>query len=353
MSAVETTTAAAATADPVPAAPVTRGRTPWWLIAAGAVAGAALTYAAAVDLAGSVPVRIVLAALGLWALLRTLDTLLRRVRPGTDTGLVLASAWLALIGLAAITADWLPLAEGRDIAKTLDTPTLLRPDLFSAHPLGTDRQGLDLLAEIIYGARISLVVGAAAVLAGTLVGGAIGLLAGYYRGWLDRIVAVVADSMLAFPPLVLLLALVAVLQPSLRNVTIGLSILIIPTYIRLVRANTLTFAQREFVTAAQALGARDRRVILREIAPNVVLPVASYGFVIVGVLIVAEASLSFLGLSVQRPNPTWGNLIAAGQSSFATDPHLVFVPGTALFLTVFALNRVGDRLRRAWDRTAR
>lgn len=331
-----------------------RRRSPWWLIAAGAVIGAGAVYGGAVGMVDPMVLRVVVVVAGLLVLSRTLDAFLQRVVPGgVDTGFVLASAWLILLVAAAIVADWLPLAEGRDISKTLTTPTLLRPDLFSGHPLGTDRQGLDLLAEIIYGARVSLVVGFGAVVIGTLVGGVIGLVAGYYRGPVDRAVSVVSDSMLAFPPLVLLLALVAVLQPSLRNVTTGLSILIIPTYIRLVRANTLTFAQREFVTAARALGAKDRRIILREVAPNVALPVASYGFVIVGVLIVAEASLSFLGLSVQRPNPTWGNLIAAGQGSFDTDPHLVFVPGLVLFLTVFALNRVGDKLRRSWDRNAR
>jgi peptide/nickel transport system permease protein len=155
--------------------------------------------------------------------------------------------------------------------------------------------------------------------------------------------------MLAFPPLLLLLAMVAVLQPNVRNVTIGLAVLVIPTYIRLVRANTIRFAQREFVTAAKAIGASNRRIILRELLPNVLLPVLSYGFLIIAVLIVAEASLSFLGLSIQRPNPTWGNLIAAGQNDFDHNPHLVFAPGLVLFITVFALNQVGDQLRRWWE----
>jgi peptide/nickel transport system permease protein len=285
---------------------------------------------------------------------RLLDRGLRKRggQPG-DAGFWLAVVWLSVVVLSAVFADLLPLAEGRDVSQTLTTPTLLRPDLFSGHPLGTDRQGLDILAGLIYGARVSLIVGLGAVALGTVVGGLIGLLAGYYRGGLERAVTVVTDSMLAFPPLVLLLAMVAVLQPSVRNVTIGLAVLIVPTYARLVKANTLTFAQREFVLASRALGAGDRRVIFREILPNVALPVLSYGFLIVAVLIVAEASLSFLGLSIQRPNPTWGNLIAAGQDDIERHPHLVFVPGVVLFATVFALNRIGDRLRRLWEPTQR
>jgi peptide/nickel transport system permease protein len=139
------------------------------------------------------------------------------------------------------------------------------------------------------------------------------------------------------------------LQPSVRTVTAALAILTIPTYVRLARANTLVVAQKEFVTAAASLGARGRRVVVREILPNVAVPILSYSFVIVAALIVAEASLSFLGLSVARPEPTWGNMIAAGQPDFERVPHLVFVPGVVLFTTVVALNRVGEAVRATLD----
>ena len=266
-----------------------------------------------------------------------------------ETALWFSVGWLGLVTLAALGADLLPLAESRDVSKTLRTPTLLRPDLFSAHPLGTDRQGLDILGGVVHGARVSLVVSLGAVAIGMAIGGLVGITAGYYRGRTEGIVNVVADSMLAFPPLILLLGMVAVLEPSVRNVTIALGVLGIPTYIRLSRANTMVFAQREFVLAARALGAGDRRLILRELLPNVALPVVSYSFIVLGALIVAEASLSFLGLSIRRPNPTWGNMIAAGQTNFEEHPHLVFAPGIVLFLTVFALNRVGDKARKLWD----
>lgn len=269
--------------------------------------------------------------------------------PQFDTGLWLCVGWLALVVLAAVFADLLPLAEHRDVSKTLLEPSLLRPDLFSEHPFGTDRQGLDILAGVIYGARVSLVVGVGAVLIGMTIGGVIGIAAGYYRGRFDTVASVLTDSMLAFPPLILLLAMVAVLQPSVRNVTIALAILGVPTYIRLARANTMVYSQREFVLAARALGDRNRAIMFRELLPNVIMPIVSFGFLGVAVLIVAEASLSFLGLSVRRPNPTWGNIVAAGQERFQEVPHLVFVPSLVLFLTVFAFNRVGDRARELWN----
>ena len=118
---------------------------------------------------------------------------------------------------------------------------------------------------------------------------------------------------------------------------------------RLARANTLTFAQREFVLAARSMGATNRRIIFRELVPNVVRPMLSYGFLIIAVLIVAEASLSFLGVGIQRPTPSWGNMIAANQEKFDEDPHLVFVPGAVMFLTVFAINRIGEKARQLWD----
>lgn len=266
-----------------------------------------------------------------------------------DLALWLSFVWMALIVLAAVLADWLPLAESQDISKTLTTPTLLLPDLFSAHPLGTDRQGLDILGGIVFGARVSLVVAVGAVLIGLVVGGAIGMIAGYYRGKTDGVTGLVADAMLAFPPLILLLALAALFTPSTRNVTLALAVLGIPVYVRLARANTIMFAEREFVLASRVLGVKNRRIIVRDILPNVVLPLVSYGFIVMGTLIVAEAALSYLGLSIPRPQPTWGNMIAAGQDDFQGEPQLVFLPGAALFLTVFAFNRIGERARRAWD----
>jgi peptide/nickel transport system permease protein len=298
----------------------------------------------------SAVLRVVLVLAGLALVYRGAD-LLGRFFFGEEfeAALWFSLLWLGLVAAAAVAADWLPLAESRDVSQTLTTPTLLRPDLFSAHPLGTDRQGLDILGGIIYGARVSLIVALGAVAIGILVGGMIGIAGGYYRGRTEGAVNVLTDAMLAFPPLILLLAMVAVLQPTVRNVMIALGVLSVPTYIRLSRANTMVFAQREFVLAARALGARARRIIFRELLPNVALPVVSYAFIVVGALIVAEASLSFLGLSIRRPNPTWGNMIAAGQTDFDRHPHLVFAPGIVLFVTVFALNRVGDKARELWD----
>lgn len=259
-----------------------------------------------------------------------------------QVGLMLSIGWLVMLVSAAVFADLLPLSESRHPDKTLSVAARLRPDIFSAHPLGTDSQGLDILGGVIYGARVSLIVGFGAVLVGAIVGGAIGVVAGFFRGRVERVALFSADLLLAFPPLILLLAMVAVLSPSVRNVTLGLALLSIPIYIRLARATTLAVAKREYVLAARVLGARNRRLIVNEIVPNVVPVISAYSFVLVAVLIVAEASLSYLGLSIKRPNPTWGNMIAAGQESFNRHPHLVFGPGIILFLTVFALNRVGD-----------
>ena len=264
-------------------------------------------------------------------------------------GLRLSTGWVVALGLAAIFADFLPLAEGRNASKALLEPTRMAPHLLSRHPLGTDTQGLDLLAGVIYGGRVSLSIGLGAVVIGIAVGGAVGLLAGFYGKKVDSVISLLTNSMLAFPPLIMLLAMVTVLKPNSLNVSVALAVISIPTFIRLSRANTMLFSQRGFVVAARALGATNRRVIIREIVPNVLLPLASYGLIVVSVVIVAESSLSFLGLSIPRPNPTWGNMIAAGQSEVSDHPHLVYVPAAALLFTVLALNRLGDEARRRWD----
>jgi peptide/nickel transport system permease protein len=153
--------------------------------------------------------------------------------------------------------------------------------------------------------------------------------------------------------LILLLALAAVITPSISNITAVLGILAIPAFFRLTRANALVVSQQNFVLAAKSLGANRIRILTRELLPNVAMSALSYAFVVVAVLIVAEASLSFLGLSIQRPEPTWGNMIAAGQDDFDRYPFLVFVPGVFLFLTVLSLNQVGDWARGRWDTRSR
>ena len=295
-------------------------------------------------------IRVLLVLVGISAGYLGLDALCQR-RWGAlfDTSAWLSGFWLVLIGLAAITVQWLPLPESKLVKNSFGEGLRLRPDLFSRHPLGTNEQELDLLGGVMWGARTSLIISLGAVAIGLLIGGIIGITAGYFRGALDSGVGILADSMLAFPPLILLVAMASVFEQNQWTMALELSLLGIPTYIRLSRANTLTFAQREFVLAAKAMGSDNRRVIFRELMPNVALPLLSYAFLVTAVLIVAEASLSFLGVGIQPPEPTWGNMIEAGQENYQDHPHLVFVPGIVMFMTVFALNRVGDKARERWD----
>ncbi|GGO18797.1 ABC transporter permease [Microbispora bryophytorum] len=276
-------------------------------------------------------------------------------RPGRrrriDLLLWLCGAWLAVLILAAITAPVLGLQEAQDAAKTLLEPVYQPPSLGSAHPLGTNALGLDMLSRIIYGARVSMAVSISAVLIGTFVGGTLGVVAGYLRGTVDRIIGTLTNTLLAVPALILLIALATVLRPSALNMALALSLVAIPGMIRVTRANTLAFAQREFVTVAQALGAGRARIVFRELMPNVLLSVVPLCLVYVSALIVAEASLSFLGIGLRPPQPTWGNMIGEGLNGKMEDyPHLVYVPAAVLFLTVFSFNLLGERMRKRWDK---
>lgn len=274
-------------------------------------------------------------------------------RPQADVALWLSVAWLGILTLVAILAPILPLGEREDVSKTLLDPTLQRPNIFSKHPLGTNVDGLDILARVIYGARASLVMGVVAVAIGMLIGGLLGLIAGYVKGPFSWIVNVLNDTMIAFPPLVLLLALAAVMDKDVKSLAIALGVLAIPVNYRLARANTLAVSEQAFVTAARSMGASRRRVLFRELMPNVAPQLLSYALILMAILIVAEASLSYLGLGVQRPTPSWGNMIAEGDGGyFERNPHLVFAPGITIFLTVFAFNLVGGRARQRWDRTS-
>jgi len=202
-----------------------------------------------------------------------------------------------------------------------------------------------MFARVVYGARVSLMVGVISVSLGMLIGGSLGLIAGYFRGRGETFITAAADIMLAFPPLILALALVAFLGQNLRNVTITVTILAIPSLIRITRAATLSFSQREFVLAARTLGASHWRIITKEILPNVIPPMASFSLLAIAVVIVAEGALSFLGLSVQSPHPTWGNMINEGRALLDTPPHISLIPCAVMFLTLVSFNYVGDKLQ--------
>jgi peptide/nickel transport system permease protein len=256
----------------------------------------------------------------------------------------LSVGWVGLVLLAAVFADLLPLPR---YDETLAGPPQSGPSW--DHPFGTDGLGRDVLSRVVYGARVSLGVGVGAVVLGLLIGAPLGLIAGYRRRVADAVIMAVNDIALAFPALVFALAVVAFAGASLINVLIVLGVLGVPAWTRLIRGATMAFSEREFVVAARALGARDSRILLREIVPNVALPVSSFAFIGMAVVVVAEGGLAFLGLSVQAPTPTWGGLINEGRGIMETSPHIVLAPSFVMFLTVLAFNLVGDRLRALTD----
>ena len=256
----------------------------------------------------------------------------------------MAIVWMIFVFAVAIFADVLPLPSPTDM-DMLEK----RAPFSMQHWLGTDSLGRDELARVIYGARISLIVGLCAPIIGITLGGALGILAGYFRGRFESVVVGSMDVLLAFPPLVLALAVGAYLGQSVPNLTFILGLLGVPAFMRVARAATLTLARREFVIAAQALGATHARILLRELLPNVLLPLFAFFLLAVAVTIVAEGSLSFLGLGVPPPISSWGSMIGEGRESLEMAPRLAFIPAIAMFLTVLSFNLVGDTLRALTD----
>ena len=251
-----------------------------------------------------------------------------------------ALAWIVALLVAAAFADVLPLPSPTD----MDMLARRAPPS-AEHWLGTDNLGRDVAARLVFGARISLTVGLCAPLIALTLGGAAGLLAGYFRGRLDTIVSGGVDVLLAFPPLVLALAVTAFLGQSLANMTLILGFLGIPVFTRVARSATLAFSQREFITAARALGATHTRILLRELLPNVALPLSAFLLVAVAVTIVVESALSFLGLGVPPPQPSWGSMIGEGRESLDSAAWLAFTPAAVMFMTVLAFNLIGDTMR--------
>jgi peptide/nickel transport system permease protein len=285
--------------------------------------------------------RWVLSLAGIALSMRGLDLIGKAIRgPKFKLGFWLAAGWILVMVVLAVFAGLLPFES--PYALPLNGHAFLRPNLFSGHPLGTDQFGRDELSRAIYSARISLVIGVGCTAVGMIVGSTIGIWAGYFRGKVDAVVRVFTDTLLAFPPLIFLLVLVTAMKPGFFTEFVALSVLSIPTFVRLSRANTYSIREREFVLAARSVGASNFRIMTREIVPNVVESLLSYATVIVAALIVAEASLSFLGLGIQPPSPSWGNMISQADIVIQQSPQGVVIPAIFLFLTVVSFNRLGE-----------
>ena len=255
-------------------------------------------------------------------------------------GVVVMIAAIAVALLAPLISPYDPLKQ--DLGSTL-----ARPD--RAHLMGTDNVGRDVLSRMIWGTRVSLLAGFGSVALAMVTGGLLGLLAGYAGGRTDGLVMRVMDAVLSFPPLVLALALGAVLGAGLTGVVIALGVVYTPTFARLMRGQVLTITARDYVEAARALGAPGWRVAWHHVLPNAAAPIVIQASLSVAFAILAEASLSFLGLGIQPPGASWGSMINAGRGYLQQAPWIVFWPGTALFVTVVGLNFVGDAVREALD----
>ena len=259
---------------------------------------------------------------------------------GTGFGL----AVVALVLLVALSADVIaPYNPNQAQQAGVLTPPAL------AHWLGTDQLGRDVLSRIIHGARTSVQAGVVSVGFALMTGVSIGLLAGYHGGWIDDALVLLVDALWSFPTLVLALAIAASLGPGLTNAMLAIGFVFTPVFARLVRGQTLSVRERDFVMAARALGAGSGRVMLRHIWPNVTPPIIVQTSLLVASAIVVEAALSFLGLGIEPPTASWGSMLKAGYQYMQQAPWLSFAPGTAIFVTVLAFNLLGDGLRRGLD----
>jgi peptide/nickel transport system permease protein len=265
----------------------------------------------------------------------------------------LAIAWLVLVVAVAVLAPVLPLDDPNENFAQIAGQGLGT----DGHILGGDGLGRDMLSRVVWGSRASLLLGVGAIVVGLVVGGLLGLMAGYRRGRTETVFTGLFDVLLSYPQLILALTLVTVfasgegISATRRMIVLifALGVVSVPVLGRITRANTLAWSEREFVLAAKAMGARNRSIMFREVLPNVLPAMFSIALLGVAVVIVAEGALSVLGVGVQLPTPSWGNIIAEGRADLRDAPHIVLIPTVAIFLTVLALNFLGDVVRARFD----
>ncbi|HET8564147.1 MAG TPA: ABC transporter permease [Candidatus Binatia bacterium] len=247
---------------------------------------------------------------------------------------------LTLLAVSALTTPFISLHD--PVKQNLENDLVTYS---AAHPLGTDKLGRDILSRTLYGSRVSLLVGITTVGISLLIGVLAGCLSGYFGGWVDQLLMRVVDILMAFPGILLAIAFTAVLGPGLDHVILALCLIGWTGYARLARGEILALREKEFVHAAKALGGKPRRVILIHILPNLLPPLLIQSTFGLAAAIIAEGSLSFLGLGVEPPTPSWGSMLNEGRQFLLVAPHLTTYPGLAIMITVFALNLVGDALQ--------
>jgi peptide/nickel transport system permease protein len=222
------------------------------------------------------------------------------------------------------------------------------PPFSPGHWLGTDPNGVDIFAMLIYGGQVSFEVSLAVTAIGAVIGGTIGLAAGYFGGWVDSILSRVIDVLIAFPALVLALAVAEVLQPSETHLIWALSVFSVPAFARVTRGSTLGVRQLPFITAARLTGTGNWKIIFRHVLPNVIPGIVTFSLLGIGVVVILEGALDFLGLGIQIPQPSWGSMIAKGQNVLTAEPQYVLIPSIVLLIFVMSLNLLGDALRERW-----
>jgi peptide/nickel transport system permease protein len=261
-------------------------------------------------------------------------------RPAAVVGFAVILVFVGAAILAPLIAPYDPIATSW---------SAIRKAPSAAHWMGTDENGRDVLSRVLFGARASLLAGVVSVLIAAGIGVPAGLLAGFTGGWIDAVLSRIVDAMLACPFLILAIALTAFLGPDLINAMIAIGVSTAPRFMRVARAATLEVASADYVQAAWSLGARGLRVAVRHVAPNIAPPVLVQATLSLAAAIIAEASLSFLGLGQQPPSPSWGSMLNAAQRFLTQAPWLAVFPGVAIFLCVLSFNLVGDGLRDALD----
>ncbi len=260
---------------------------------------------------------------------------------------------LAIFGLAiilffiiiAICVPLLPVVNPNHV----DAPKRLKQILTPGHLLGTDQFGRDMLSRMVWGSRISLLAGLISTFIALMIGTTIGLISGFFGRWLDEVLMRIMDILMAFPYILLAMAMIAGIGPGLFNAMLAVGIVGIPLYARIARASTLSVKEKEYVDAARSLGGSSLRMILCHVFPNIWTPILITGTLDLGNKIIATASLSFLGLGTQPPIADWGNMLASGRDFIVTAPHVAFLPGLAIFIVVLGFNLLGDGLRDTFD----